>query len=132
MGQRRDHNPVIGYLAVDRTYRVLGPAGSPQNPAFGSPAAARAAASRGGYGAQVASIEALHLAGLLSVLGEEEGDVQLDGVAAQRFVAACQATGRAVDGRIRIDPSVPEASYSSRRLLGVARARPIDDPRHVL
>jgi hypothetical protein len=122
MGQRRADNPVIGYLLVDRAYRVLDPRGGQQDPAFGTPAAARAAAARLGCGDKVAGVEALHLAGLLSVL-QDGGDIQLDGLAAQRLVAACQAQGLAVADRLSIDPTVADALYSSRRLLRMPRPR---------
>ncbi len=116
MGPRRAHNPVIGYLLADREYHVLDPRGGHPDPAFGSPAAARAAAARYGRSQDVAAVEALHLAGLVSVLADG-GDIQLDGLAAQRLVAAAQALGLAVDDRLSIDPAVVEAFYSSRRLL---------------
>ncbi len=127
MGQRRAANPVIGYLLVDRLYRVLDPRGGQQDPAFGTPAAARAAAERLGCGDQVAGVEALHLAGLLSVL-EEGGDIHLDGLAAARLLTACQAQGLAVAERLSIDPTVAETIYSSRRLLRASRPPSADAP----
>jgi len=78
MGQGRAANPVIGYLLVDGAYRVLDPRGGRQDPAFATPAAARAAAARHGCAAAVARVEALHLAGLLRVL-QDGGDIYLDG-----------------------------------------------------
>jgi len=117
MRQRRAHNPVIGYLLVDRAYRVLDPRGGQQDPAFGTPAAARAAAARYGRASEVARVEALHLAGLLRVIFDDVGDIQLDGLAAQRLVAVCRAQGLAVADSLSIDPTVLEACYSSRRLL---------------
>lgn len=122
MRRRRADNPVIGYLLVDQAYRVLDPRGGHQDPAFGSPAAARAAAVRYGRSQAVARVEALHLAGLVSVLADG-GDIQLDGLAAQRLVAACQAQGLTVDGSLSSDPTVVDTIYSSRRLLRAAPSR---------
>jgi hypothetical protein len=122
MGQRRAANPVIGYLLVDGAYRVLDPRGGQQDPAFATPAAARAAAARYGCAAAVARVEALHLAGLLSVL-QDGGDIYLDGAAAQRLLAVCRAQGLAVAEDLRLDPTVADALYSSRRVLGMLRPR---------
>jgi hypothetical protein len=122
MGQQRAANPVIGYLLVDRAYRVLDPQGGQQDVAFGSAAAARAAAARYGRSPEVARVEALHLAGLLSVLADG-GDIQLDGLAAQRLVTAGQAHGLAVADGLSIAPTATEPRYSSRHLLPAARPR---------
>ena len=124
MGQRRADNPVIGYLLVDQAYHVLDPRGGQQDPAFATPAAARATAARYECTAGVARVEALHLAGLLRVL-QDGGDIQLDGLAAQRLVAVCRAQGLAVADDLRLDPTVADALYSSRRLLRGAPARPV-------
>ncbi len=112
----RAHNPVIGDLLADQAYRVLDRRGGQQDPAFATPAAARAAAARYGCARAVARVEAMHLAGLLRVL-QDGGDIQLDGLAAQRLVAVCRAQGLAVADDLRLDPTVVDACYSSRRLL---------------
>ena len=70
---------MIGYLLVDRAYRVLGPRGGQQDPAFATPAAA----ARYGCASVVEGVKALHLAGLLRVL-QDGGDIHLDGLAAPR------------------------------------------------
>jgi len=57
----------------------------------------------------------------LGVVLDDVGDIQLDGLCAQRFVRACRRNGIAVNQAIvkTIDPKEQEPKYSSRQLLTV-------------
>lgn len=83
-------NPVIGYHVANGQYAVINRLGTREDPAFGSKERAVAAAERYGRGAEVKEVVALHLAGLLGVIFQDVGDVQLDGLAAKRLVDVCR------------------------------------------
>jgi hypothetical protein len=116
---RVKYNPIIGYVLVDRDYCVIGPAGTLIDPAFASKARARQAARRYGREGDVHEVGALHLAGVLSVIFHDVGDIQLDGQSAQRLVEACRRNGIAVNGAAagQIDVEEREARYSCRQIL---------------
>lgn len=118
--RRPRHNPIIGYHVVDRMYRVIGAPGTEMNPAFGTKARAREAAER--YGkkkAEIGDVVALHLAGALSVIFHDVGDIELDGQSAKRMVKACRRNKIAVDRGLaeKIREDEKEPVYSSRQLL---------------
>jgi hypothetical protein len=115
------HNPIIGYHAIDLTMSVMGPAGTELNPAFGSEERAREAAK--GYGQEKYFLMAgeLYLGGVLGVVLDDVGDIQLDGQSAQRLVNACQRNGIAVNQTAvqEINVKEQEPKYSSRHILTV-------------
>ena len=113
------HNPSIGYLAIDSTMSVMSPPGTEWNPAFATQEKAREAAHRYGQGKDFLMAGELWLGGVLGVVLDDTGDIQLDGVCAQRFVKACQRNGIALNenGVKEIDPQEQEPKYSCRRML---------------
>jgi hypothetical protein len=114
------YNPVIGYHVVDRTYQVIGPPGSRIDPAFCSPARARQAAAAYGRAAEVRAVVPVHLAGVLSVILDDVGDIWVDGPTARRFIQACTRQGVRLAGVVcrGVDETVMEPGYSCRALLG--------------
>lgn len=112
-------NPIIGYHIVDKNYCVMGPAGTALDPAFASEARARQAARRYGREKEVHEVGALHLAGVLSVIFHDVGDIHLDGQSARRLVEACERNGIKVNPAAvrRIDAQEQEAKYSCRQIL---------------
>jgi hypothetical protein len=111
-----DENPVIGYHVVNAQHELINRLGSKEDPAFGSKVRALAAAERYGRRGEVKEVVALHLYGLFGVIFNDVGDVQLDGVAAQRLVAVCRRQGVKV-WPVVIDVGEEEAVYSSRQML---------------
>lgn len=113
------YNPIIGYHIVDKTYRVIGPPGTKMDPAFGTKARAQQAAERYGKKNFIGTVIALHLAGLLSVIFHDVGDIQLDGESAKRLVEACRRNNIQVDRSLedKIEAEEKEPVYSSRQLL---------------
>jgi hypothetical protein len=115
------HNPIIGYHAIDLTMSVIGPAGTELNPAFATEDRAREAARRYGQEKYFLMPGELWLGGVLGVVLEDVGDIQLDGLCAQRLVRACQRNGIAVNQAViqTIDAKAEEPQYSSRQILTV-------------
>jgi single-stranded DNA-specific DHH superfamily exonuclease len=115
------HNPIIGYHAIDKTFSVIGPRGTLLDPAFGSEDSAREAAKRYGQEKDFHMAGALYLGGVLGVVLDDVGDIQLDGQSAQRLVEACQRNGIAVNKTAikDIDIEAQEAKYSCRQILTV-------------
>lgn len=111
-----EQNPIIGYHVVNERYEVINRRGTKEDPAFGSRVRALAGAERYGRRGEVKEVVALHLYGLLGVIGNEEGDVQLDGMAAKRLVEVCRAQQRKV-WPLAVDVDEQEAVYSSRAML---------------
>jgi len=115
------HNPVIGYIAIDKNYAVIGPLGSLLDPAFGSEGQAREAAKRYGQEESFLMVSELHLGGILSVIFEDVGDIQMDGESAQRLVYACQRNGIPLNQKAikNIKKTELEPKYSCRQMLTV-------------
>jgi single-stranded DNA-specific DHH superfamily exonuclease len=115
------HNPIIGYHAIDLTMSVMGPAGTQLNPVFASENQAREAAKRYGQEKDFLMAGELWLGGVLGVVLDDVGDIQLDGLCAQRLVKACQRNGIAVNQTAikDIDVEEQEPKYSSRQILTV-------------
>ena len=115
------HNPIIGYHAIDLTMSVMGPAGTELNPAFATEDKAREAAKRYGQEKYFLMTGEIWLGGILGVVLEDVGDIQLDGVCAQRFVRACQRNAIELNQKAvkEIDPKEQEPKYSCRQLLTV-------------
>jgi len=113
------HNPIIGYHAIDLTMSVIGPAGTELNPAFATEDRAREAARRYGQEKYFLMPGELWLGGVLGVVLDDVGDIQLDGLCAQRLVRACQRNGIAVNQKAIKDINVKEQEpkYSSRHIL---------------
>ena len=67
----------------------------------------------------------MHLAGLLSVIFLDVGDIQLDGESARRLVDACRRNKIAVDRALEdeIETEEKEPVYSSRQLLKALEKR---------
>ena len=121
MKRKLKHNPIIGYHAIDKTFTVIGPPGTLLDPAFGSEERAREAAKRYGQEKYFLMAGELWLGGVLGVVLDDVGDIQLDGLCAQRLVRACQRNGIAVNQAVvkTIDAKEEEPKYSSRQILTV-------------
>lgn len=119
MKRKLKHNPIIGYHAIDKTFTVMGPPGTLLDPAFGSQERAREAAKRYGQEKHFLMPGELYLGGVLGVVLDDVGDIQLDGQSAQRLVQACQRNGIAVNPKVvkDIDIAEQEPKYSSRHIL---------------
>ena len=115
------HNPIIGYLAIDFTMSVIGPAGTEWNPVFATEDRAREAAKRYGQEKYLLMTSELWLGGVLGVVLDDTGDIQMDGLCAQRLVRACQRNAIAVNQAVvkTIDAKEEELRYSSRQILTV-------------
>jgi len=89
------------------------------DPAFGSEDRARQAAKSYGLEKDFHLAGALYLGGVLGVIFDDVGDIQLDGQSAQLLVEACQRNGIAVNQTTakRIDIEEQEAKYSCRQIL---------------
>ncbi len=118
--RRKEHNPIIGYLLVDKKYQVMGPPGQKKDVAYYSPARAKRAAAGYGYEQEVGKIAPLHMGGILSVVWEDVGDIYLDGLAAKRLVKACVRRRIKVNeqAKKRIKSQERGTIYSSRELVG--------------
>lgn len=121
MQRKLKHNPLIGYHAIDLKMSVMGPAGTELNPAFATEAKAREAAKRYGQEQYFLMAGELWLGGVLGVVLDDVGDIQLDGLCAQRLVRACQRNGIAVNQAMvkTITTKEEEPKYSARQLLTV-------------
>jgi hypothetical protein len=115
------HNPMIGYHAIDLSMTVIGPKGTQFDPAFATEDKAREAAKRYGQEKYFLMAGELWLGGVLGVVLDDVGDIQLDGLCAQRLVRACQRNGIAVNQVVvkTIDAKEEEPKYSSRQILTV-------------
>src|SRR6266511_469442 len=102
------HNPIIGYHAIDKNFCVIGPPGTLMDPAFGSEDRAREAAKRYGLEKDFHLAGALYLGGVLGVIFDDVGDIQLDGQSAQRLVEACQRNDIPINPRITEQIDVAE------------------------
>jgi hypothetical protein len=112
-------NPIIGYHAIDKTFSVIGPLGTLLDPAFASAERARQAAQRYGQEKDFLMAGELYLGGVLGVVLDDIGDIQLDGQSAQRLVSVCQRNGIAVNPKAvkDIDVEEQEPKYSCRQIL---------------
>ena len=121
MKRKLKHNPVIGYHAIDLTMTVIGPKGTQLDPAFATEDKAWQAAQRYEQEKYFLMAGAIYLGGVLGVVLDDVGDVQLDGLCAQRLVRACQRNEIAVNQAIvkTIDAKEEEPIYSSRQILTV-------------
>jgi hypothetical protein len=119
VGPEEPHNPVIGYLLVDETYSVISPTGAMIDPAFYSRQEAREAAEVYGVSERVHEVIELYLEGIMNVVIEDVGDIQVDGRTARRFVCACEQRGLPINREEskEIDESVRDTVYSCRQLL---------------
>jgi len=115
------HNPVIGYHAIDKTFSVIGPPGTLLDPAFASEDRAREATKRYGQEKDFFMAGELFLGGILGIVLDDVGDIQLDGESAKRLVKACQRNGIAVNPKAvkDIDVEEQEPKYSCRQILTV-------------
>jgi hypothetical protein len=115
------HNPIIGYHAIDKTFTVIGPKGTLLDPAFASKERAQEAAQRYGQEKHFLMAGEIYLGGILGVVLDDVGDIQLDGLCAQRLVRACQRNGIAINQAVikTIDAKEEEPTYSSRQILTV-------------
>lgn len=113
------YNPIIGYHAVDKNFCVIGPPGTLMDPAFGSEDRARQAAKRYSLEKNLHLVGALYLGGVLGVIFDDVGDIQLDGLSAQQLVDACRRNDIAVNLATikRINIEEQEAKYSCRQIL---------------
>lgn len=77
------------------------------------------AVERYGQKEQVLDMVALRLAGLLSVIFQDVGDIQMDGQSAKQMIAACQQNDIELDQELKKKVKAEEKDpiYSSRRLL---------------
>ncbi len=114
------HNPIIGYILVDRERRVIGPPGTNIDPVFHSKERALVAADSYGRREDVHEIVEEHLEGIFNVIVWDEGDIKLDGQCAKRFIKACRRRGLKPDKRAakEINKLAKDNKYSARRLLG--------------
>ena len=114
-------NPIIGYHAIDLTMTVIGPKGTLLDPAFATEDKAREAAKRYGQEKYFLMAGEIYLGGILGVVLDDVGDIQLDGLCAQRLVRACQQNGFPVNQTAvkTIDIKEVEPIYSSRQILTV-------------
>ena len=121
MKRQLKHNPIIGYHAIDLAMSVMGPPGTELNPAFATEGKALESAKRYGQEKNFLMAGELWLGGVLGVVVDDVGDIQLDGLCAQRLVRACQRNGIAVNQAVvkTIDVKEQEPKYSSRQILTV-------------
>ena len=114
------HNPIIGYVLIDRERRVIGPPDTNIDPVFYSKERALAAADRYGRREAVDEIVEEHLEGIFNVVVWDEGDIMLDGHCAKRFIKACRRRGLKPDKRAakEINTLAKDNKYSARILLG--------------
>ena len=115
------HNLCIGYHAIDLTMSVIGPPGTELNPVFVTEEKAREAAKRYGKEKYFLMTVDLWLGGILGVVLDDIGDIQMDGGCAQHFVRACQRNRIPLvqNAVIEIDPKEEEPKYSCRQMLTV-------------
>ena len=113
------HNPIIGYHAIDLKMSVMGPTGTELNPAFATEEKAWEAAKRYGQEKYFLMAGEIWLGGILGVVLDDVGDIQLDGLCAQRFVRACQRNEITLNQKAvkEIDTKEQEPKYSCRQLL---------------
>ncbi len=112
MGEK---NPLIGYPVVNGRYEVINR--RDRRLGLWQPGGVRCQrAERYGRRGEVKEVVGLHLYGLLGVICNEEGDVQLDGMAAKRLVEVCRAQQRKV-WPLAVNVDEQEAVYSSRAML---------------
>ncbi len=112
------HNPIIGYHAIDLQLSVMGPAGTELNPAFATEKKAEERLGKEKYFLMTGEI---WLGGILGVVLDDVGDIQLDGVCAQRFIRACQKNAIPLNPNAikEINPKEQEPIYSCRQMLTV-------------
>lgn len=112
------HNPIIGYHAIDLKMSVMGPVGTELNPAFATEAKAEERYGKEKYFLMTGEI---WLGGILGVVLDDVGDIQLDGICAQRFIKACQRNAIPLNSNaiIEINSNEQEPIYSCRQLLTV-------------
>jgi len=115
------HNPIIGYHAIDKTGTVMGPQGTLLAPAFATADKAQEAAQKYGGKDEFLMTSEIFLGGILGVVLEDVGDIQLDGESAQRFVYACQRNGIPLNQQAikNIKIKEQEPKYSCRKMLRV-------------
>ena len=114
------HNPVIGFIIVDKYRRVIGPPGTKIDPVFHTEERALQAAESYGRREDVLDTVAEHLEGIFNVVIWDQGDIMLDGRSAKRFIKACRHRGLKPDKRAAkaINSSEVSNKYSARSLLG--------------
>lgn len=117
------HNPVIGYVLLDKDDRVLCPQGEAFDPVFHSQQRAIEAAAQYGRQADVHKVGKIWLEGTFGVVLYDDGDLMFDGATAERFVEALTVRGMLPDRKAtrRIDPTITEPKYSCRVLFGDIR-----------
>ena len=113
------HNPVIGYVIVDKTRHVIGPPGITIDPVFHSKKNAIAAAEKYGRKEDIHDIVEEYLEGIFNVVIRDEGDIMLDGQSAQRFCKACKKRGLRPNKKLAdtVNLFEKENKYSARELL---------------
>jgi hypothetical protein len=118
-----NHNPVIGYVLLDKDDNVLCPRGESFDPVFQSKQRAMEAAALYGLEADVHKVGEIWLEGTFGVVLYDDGDLMFDGATAKRFVEALRIRGMLPDKKAtrRIDPAMNEPKYSCRMLFGDIR-----------
>lgn len=87
------HNPIIGYILLDRNYRVIGPSGTDIDPIFYTKNKALPAADKYGRRKEVCKVGEQYPEGIFNVVIWDEGDIMLDGQSAMRFIKASKRRG---------------------------------------
>lgn len=115
-----NHNPVIGYMLLDKDHHVICPHGVSIDPVFHSEKRALQAAEEYGRRADVYKVGPLWLEGTFGVVLYDDGDLMFDGRTAKRFVEALKVRGMVPNKKAerQIDPAVTETRYSCRELFG--------------
>ena len=115
-----NHNPVIGYVLLDKNYHILCPRDQSFDPVFHSRERALEAAEEYGRSKDVEKIGELYFEGTFGVVMFDEGDLQFDGQTAKFFFDACKKRGLLPNIKYArtIDATDSETHYSCRKLLG--------------
>ncbi len=111
------YNPIIGYVGLDFSRRVIGP-DDKTDPAFHSPASARNAVEGYGRLSDLFTVGEIFLEGIFNVIVHDTGDIKADGRTALRFVKACRRRGLKINKKLRnqIEEREESAIYSLREL----------------
>lgn len=111
------YNPIIGYVGLDSTRRVIGP-DDKTDTAFHNPAKVRSAVEGYGRKSDLFTVGEIFLEGIFNVIVHDTGDIKADGRTAFRFVKACRKRGLKINKKARnlIEEREESAIYSLREL----------------